>query len=85
MNARSVVICISATLLLGVAATGQAEKRDRLRPRGKTWTWNFSADTLGQAPAGARVHGGTWTVALDSSLATAATSMDAMTVTRSMP
>jgi len=65
------VICLSAALLLGLTASGRAEKRDRPKTKGKTWTWNFAADTLGLAPTGARVHGGTWAVELDSSLAAA--------------
>ena len=66
-----VAICLSATLLLFLAATGRADKRDRPKLKGKTWTWDFAADTLGLAPTGSRAHGGTWAVELDSSRATA--------------
>jgi len=67
---RSVVIAVFVVLLLGTAATSRAEKRDRARLKGKTWTWNFAADTLGLAPSGSKTYGGTWAVELDSALAT---------------
>lgn len=66
MNARPIVIYLSVALALGLSATVRAEKRDRVPSKGKTWTWNFTADTLGQAPAGSRVYGGAWSVVLDS-------------------
>lgn len=68
---RSAVISVSLLLLftVGLAAEGRAEKRDRPRLKGKTWIWNFAADTLGLAPAGSRAYGGTWSVELDSALA----------------
>ena len=76
MTARSMrfaVISVSVVLLLGIAAQGRgADKRDRARLKGKTWTWNFAADTLGLAPTGSRPYGGTWAVELDSALATPA-------------
>jgi len=68
---RTVVLWLSATLLLMLAVTSRAEKRDRPRLRGKTWTWNFAADTLGLAPPGSHAYGGAWAVELDSSLAVA--------------
>ena len=71
MNARPIVMCLSAALVLGISATGHAEKRDRAR-KGKTWTWNFAADTLGQAPTGSRLYGGAWAVVLDSAMASPA-------------
>ena len=71
MNARPIVMCLSAALVLGISAAGHAEKRDRAR-KGKTWTWNFAADTLGQAPAGSKLYGGAWAVVLDSAMASPA-------------
>jgi len=68
-SARTVAIWLSLALLLGLPAAVRAEKRDRPKLKGKTWTWNFAADTLGLAPTGARVYGGTWAVVLDSSRA----------------
>ena len=77
MTARSqrfAVISVSLLLLLvllaGPAGVVRAEKRDRPRLKGKTWTWNFAADTLGLMPAGSRAYGGAWSVELDSALAT---------------
>ena len=69
MTARSMrfaVFSVSVLLLLGIAGLSRAEKRDRPQPKGKTWTWNFAADTLGLAPTGSRVYGGTWSVELES-------------------
>lgn len=75
MTARSMrffVIGVSVVFLLGGTASSRAEKRDRARLKGKTWTWNFAADTLGLAPTGSKAYGGTWAVELDSALATPA-------------
>jgi len=69
VNARPIVMCLSAALVLGISAAGHAEKRDRARPKGKTWTWSFASDTLGLAPAGSRAYGGAWAVVLDSAMA----------------
>ena len=66
MNARPLMICLSVALVLALSATGRAEKRDRIVSKGKTWTWNFAADTLGQVPTGSRAYGGAWSVVLDS-------------------
>ncbi len=56
---------LAAALLL-LAAPSWAGKRE---PRGRTWAHDFQADTLGMAPSGAVVMGGTWVVLEDSSAA----------------
>jgi hypothetical protein len=63
-------MALGAALLAFPVTEGAAQKRDRSLPRGKTWTWTFAADTLGQAPTATRAHGGTWQVVSDSTAAT---------------
>lgn len=53
-----------AAALLLLAMPTWAGKRE---PRGRTWAHDFRADTLGMAPSGAVVMGGTWVVLEDSS------------------
>ncbi len=68
---RSARGCVLAAAMLvigagwcGVRETHAAEVR-AARP-GKTYAWNFAADTLGHNPAYSRVLGGTWVVLADS-------------------
>ena len=42
------------------------EPKQRIAPAGKSYAWNFQADTLGLAPAHAMVFGGNWQVLEDS-------------------
>jgi len=60
-------LSVVAALLL-LAAPSWAGKRE---PRGRTWVHDFRADTLGMAPSGSIVMGGTWVVMEDSSAAVA--------------
>lgn len=57
-------------VLIGLASASEASAKSRptYRP-GKTWTFTFATDTLGQAPATTSVFGGTWMVLVDSSAA----------------
>lgn len=55
-------------VLVGVAAVLAGPARAALTPLpGRTFTWTFEADTLGQAPASTRVASGRWAVLEDSS------------------
>lgn len=56
-------LSVTAACLL-VAAPSWAGKR---APRARTWVHDFRADTLGMAPSGTIVMGGTWVVVEDSS------------------
>jgi len=59
-------------VLIGLASASSASAKSRpaYRP-GKTWSWTFATDTLGQAPTNTSVFGGTWVVLADSSAAPA--------------
>ena len=54
-------LCL-ALIALPAGALGAGKRM----PKGKTWTWSFAADTLGQAPTECLVLGGTWHVVADS-------------------
>ena len=64
MIRRIVAASSLAAALLLLAAPSWAGKRE---PRARTWAHDFQADTLGMAPSGAIVMGGTWVVLEDSS------------------
>src|SRR5436309_8866921 len=48
------------------ATTSSAAAKGRSAPVGKTYTWSFQSDTLGQRPAHTMAFGGTWQVSEDS-------------------
>ena len=48
------------------ATISSAAARERTAPVGKTYTWSFQSDTLGQKPAHTMAFGGTWQVSEDS-------------------
>ncbi|HEY3156653.1 MAG TPA: hypothetical protein VGK76_08535 [Candidatus Eisenbacteria bacterium] len=61
------------TMLLGFmvacalgATISSAAAKERTAPLGKTYTWSFQSDTLGQKPAHTMAFGGTWQVSEDS-------------------
>ena len=56
---------VSAALVLALAAAASGEPTGRTRGA-RTWTWNFAADTLGQAPPNTATFGGSWEVVVDS-------------------
>src|SRR5438093_9332269 len=65
-RARSTVfVGIMVALALG-ATTSSAAAKGRSAPVGKTYTWSFQSDTLGQKPAHTMAFGGTWQVLEDS-------------------
>ena len=64
MTHRFLAAVLLAATLLVAAAPSWAGKRE---PRVRTWTHDFRADTLGMAPSGAVVMGGSWVVVEDSS------------------
>lgn len=57
-----VAIGMAAPRVYGAAKEQKAQKA----PAGKTYTWSFQADTLGQKPAHSMTFGGTWAVVEDS-------------------
>lgn len=65
MSAR---ILAASLLVLTTATAGPVRAESNPRPAlpGKTYSWSFAADTLGQAPAFTRVAGGRWEVVEDS-------------------
>lgn len=65
MIRRGWIFVLAVALLAPLGASG-AEKRF---PKGKTWTWDFAADTLGQEPEQSQVRGGRWEVVADSTAA----------------
>lgn len=68
MSAR---ILVSSLMVMTTLAAGPARAESNPRPPlpGKTYTWSFAADTLGQAPIFTRVSGGRWAVLEDSTQA----------------
>jgi len=48
------------------ATISSAAAKERTAPVGKTYTWSFQSDTLGQKPAHTMAFGGTWQVSEDS-------------------
>ena len=71
MRKVRVSLCVLALLALG-ASTGSAGPKQRQQPKqriplaGKTYTWDFQADTLGLTPGHAMTFGGNWQVLEDS-------------------
>ena len=64
MTRRFLAASSLAAALLVLGASSWAGKRE---PRARTWTHDFRADTLGMAPSGTVVMGGSWAVLEDSS------------------
>ncbi len=65
-----VALSVALALALGMAAPGACRAaKERTAPSGKTYTWSFQADTLGQKPAHSMTFGGTWQVVEDSTAA----------------
>lgn len=60
---------LAIAVIMLVVAAPLARAAEWRVPKGKTWTWTFAADTLGQAPEGAQISGGRWIVLLDSTQA----------------
>lgn len=58
-----------AAVLAPEIAPGPASGESRAAAPGKTYSWSFDADTLGQAPMATRVASGRWMVVEDSSKA----------------
>jgi hypothetical protein len=56
---------LALAVAIGMAAEGRAAKERTAIP-GKTFSWTFQADTLGQKPAHSIAFGGTWAVLEDS-------------------
>ncbi|HEY6571719.1 MAG TPA: hypothetical protein VI198_00240 [Candidatus Eisenbacteria bacterium] len=69
MTSRLAAPLAAAAVLLLLSTPSWAGKKE---PRGRTWTFDFRADTLGMAPSGATVMGGTWVVLADSTAGAAA-------------
>lgn len=67
--ALSIGLALAAAI--GAATEGRAAKERTAMP-GKTFSWTFQADTLGQKPAHSIAFGGSWSVSLDSSALAAA-------------
>jgi hypothetical protein len=64
VKARSAAwILILAAFLVASPVTAAKKKPVH---KGKTWTWTFEGDTLGIAPPGTAIFGGTWEVIVDS-------------------
>jgi hypothetical protein len=73
VNARSAA-CVLMLGVLALASPAAAKKKPV--HKGKTWTWTFQADTLGIAPPGTAIFGGTWEVIVDSTVAAPGASGD---------
>lgn len=85
-------VALAVTLALGMTAPDACRAaKERTAPFGKTYTWSFQADTLGQKPAHSMTFGGTWQVVEDSTdaphrgvITTSAPSATADSVVRSV-
>lgn len=66
---RMMTLAIAVVIALGIARESGAAKspKERTAVPGKTYTWNFQADTLGQKPDHSMAFGGNWQVVEDSS------------------
>lgn len=61
-------------LAISLAAAQSASAKDRVSLPGKTYSWTFQTDTLGQLPAHSVAFGGSWSVLEDSTDLAAASS-----------
>jgi hypothetical protein len=68
VSARSALTALMAcaALVAAGAVAGSPGPATTDAKRGKIWTWDFAADTLGQAPPLTTVMGGAWSVVADS-------------------
>jgi len=62
---RGWIFALAVALIIPLPASSGQKKF----PKGKTWTWSFAADTLGQEPEETLVWGGRWAVVADSTSA----------------
>jgi hypothetical protein len=67
-KALLVLLLVSAGMIAAAPATAAKAKRSKehMPLPGKTYSWSFEADTLGQKPAHTMAFGGTWQVIEDS-------------------
>ena len=86
-RARAAIAIGVALAALGAAAECQAVKVGPAMPSktytipGKTYTWGFQADTLGQKPAHSVAFGGTWSVSEDSTGTASSSAADSAAAT----
>ncbi|HYQ96497.1 MAG TPA: hypothetical protein VER38_05755 [Candidatus Eisenbacteria bacterium] len=90
-RARAVISIGLAVAALGGAAESRAANARPAMPSktytipGKTYTWTFQADTLGQKPAHSVAFGGTWSVSVDSTGSASSAARDSAAATAGGP
>lgn len=84
---RMMTFAIAVVIAVGMAREGGAAKSppQRLAVPGKTYTWNFQADTLGQKPDHSMAFGGNWQVVEDSSAVAHPATADSAAVAQPPP